>query len=137
MSNNSKKNIKILENSFNKVITGMIEHLVTYYDYTDSNICKMKNMILESINNYPEEPISCFILNIYNNDEYRYYINNEDETFFLGETYDNITDGDENMIMKIFEFKTLWKQLDNDTKNFIKKSMKTLVQISRVYILNL
>ena len=34
----------------------------------------------------------------------------------------------------MFQFKDLWKQIDTDTKNYIKKSMKTLVVISNKYV---
>ena len=54
--------------------------------------------------------------------------------FFLGESFSEITNNDEKMIMKVFEFKNIWKKINIDNKNQIKNYMKILCQIARVYV---
>ena len=133
-----KKNKKLLYDliyKFNTVILGIINHITEYYG--DSNMRAMETILNDIINSTPDEPISCFLLNIYKNDKYRINILKENDTFFINEKYDEYTNGETERSMKLFEFKHLWKQIDNDTKEFIKKSMSTLVKICQKYVLSL
>ena len=74
-----------------------------------------------------------FITNIYSNDTYRKNINEGNESFFLGNTYDEIGN-DKNSVNTIFQFKSCWGKLSSSNKNYIKDAMKTLVRISTQYI---
>lgn len=124
-----------LTTKFNFVIVSMINHITEYYG--DSDMSKMKLILQKIIADSPNEPISYFLLYVYNNDEYRYNILKQNDKFFLKEDYGSLTNGDTNKMCSIFEFKKLWKDIDDDTKNFIKKSMMALVKISENYILTL
>ena len=55
----------------------------------------------------------------------------------MNENYDDIVGGDDESTAKLFEFKDLWQQVDEDTKKFIKKSMMALVKICQKYVLSL
>jgi hypothetical protein len=120
---------------FNMVIAGMIRHITEYYG--DSTMSGMDIFLNDIIEKTPKEPISCFLMNIYKNDQYRTNILKQNDDFFLEEDYDELTEGDNEKTSKLFEFKDLWKQIDNDTKNYIKKSMMTLVKICQKYVLSI
>lgn len=120
---------------FNMVVTGMIKHITEYYG--DSSMSGMEMILTDIIEKSPDEPISCFLMNIYKNDRYRVNILKQNDKFFMDEDYDDFTGGDDERTTKLFEFKDLWKQIDDDTKNFIKKSMMALVKICQKYILSM
>ncbi len=118
--------------TFNEVLLGMIKYLTDYHG--DVNTMKIKVILENIIDTAHEEPIAFFVLNVYNNDKYRENILEQNDDFFVNEHFGAETN---EMVMQIFEFKSLWKQIDNETKNYIKKSMAALVKISRRYILSL
>jgi hypothetical protein len=120
---------------FNMVITGMIKHITEYN--IDSSMSRMEMILTNIIEKSPEEPISCFLLNVYKNDCYRVNILKQNDKFFMEEEYDEFTKGYSDRSFKLFEFKYLWKHIDMDTKKFIKKSMMALVKICQKYILSL
>lgn len=127
-----------LARKFNMVILNMINHLTEYY--CDVNALQLKFILENIIIGSPEEPISCFLLKVYKNDDYRINILAQNDKFFMDEL-DNSSDDtiseyeqDQDTMDKLFEFKSLWQQIDNATKDFIKKSMMTLVRICDHYI---
>ena len=129
-----------LVNKFNLVVINMIRHITEYYG--DSNISQLKLVLEDIIINTPDEPIACFIMNVYKNDNYRHNILEQNDKFFLDQLdeldeFDESNKKEKETIVKMFEFKDLWYQIDDDTKNFIKKSMKALVIVSQKYILAL
>lgn len=75
--------------------------------------------------------IDTFVLSIL---KYENHILEGNDSFFLGESFSEITNNDEKMIMKVFEFKNIWKKINIDNKNQIKNYMKILCQIARVYV---
>lgn len=80
------------------------------------------------------EPISFFIRHIYSNDSYRNNIIEGNESFFADQNFDDITKEDEKKIKLLFQFKSYWKDFTLEKKEFIKNSMKTLVNICKKYI---
>lgn len=122
-----------LTGKFNFVIMSMIDYITRYYD--DLNITKMKICVDEILKNSPKEPISYFLLHVYTHDKYRKNILLQNDKFFIDQKYEDITNGEENKMAQLFEFKNLWKQIDDDTKKYIKKSMMALVKISQKYVL--
>lgn len=135
---------KTLIHKFNLILEKMINTTIKYYGTELDELCKMESMIMQYIADYPEEPISNFLLHIYRNDQYRDCILRGDDDFFIEKEYDEEYSGSvmsyfnkEEYIRKIFQFKKIWKSIDNDTKNFIKKSMYCLVLISEKYIRSL
>jgi hypothetical protein len=128
----NKKETNDLIITFNEVMMGMVKYLTEYHE--DINTMKIKIILENIIETAFEEPIAFFVLNVYNNDKYRENILKQNDDFFLSEHFG--TESDETM-MQIFEFKTLWGQIDEDTKKFIKRSMIALVKISQKYILSI
>lgn len=106
---------------------GMISHLIEYYG--DQGTLNLKGIFIDIMNKTPDEPISYFLLNVYKNDEYRHSILEQSDNLFVDQSHDHIN--------KLFEFNKVWKQIDNETKKFIKKSMMVLVKICEKYILKL
>jgi predicted methyltransferase len=147
---NKKKEIQdSLVNTFNLVVINMIRHITEYYG--DPNMVKLQLVLEDIIIKTPDEPIACFLLNVYKNDDYRHNILKQNDKFFMDEIdkqsltisdydQDNNQNNDQNnqeQIVKMFEFKTLWQHIDTDTKCFIKKSMMGLVKICQKYIFSL
>lgn len=124
-----------LETKFNTVIVGMIKHITDYH--CDAKMQELRNIIEELIKKNPEEPIACFLLHIYKNDDYRTNILKENDKFFLDQKYEHLTRSDQSIVTQLFEFKELWKKIDQDTKIYIKRAMKGLVLISGKYVLSI
>ena len=136
LNNNSNSRDELLD-KFNKIILSLINILSSSADIADMQ--KMKLIIEHLIYNEKEKPLLCFIKLIYQNDIYRYHILEGNDSFFLGNDFEEYIKNDEkkeSKIMKIFEFKQIWKDLDDSTKNTIKRSMVGLVKICQTYILS-
>lgn len=127
------KKLSKLESKFNLILLGMIKYIIEYHD--DAKIKLLSIIVEKIISNKPEEPISCFLLHIYRNDEYRINILNENDNFFMNQDISEIKNS--SMIKQAFEFKDLWTKIDDDTKTYIKRSMKALVLISQKYVLSI
>lgn len=135
MEKDKNETLKELVAKFNTIVSGMVNHITEYYG-DPNTICI--SLILENIIKYrPETLITYFLMNIFKNDEYRLNILKQNDDFFINHNYDNLTGGDDSKISKVFEFKNLWKKVDGETKNFIKKSMLALVKICQSYVLTL
>jgi len=119
---------------FNIVVDGMIKHIVE--KYKDSKFSKIKILFDIFISNHSKEPINMFLKKVYSNDKYRHNIIEENEDFFMNDTFDDVPDKDKDDAFKyIFHFRDLWKQISEDTKIYIKKSMYVLVKICEEYLL--
>lgn len=144
-SKNNKKVLADLESKFNTIMLGMIEFISEYYQQSHFN--EMKDIAKSFVKKKPEEPIAYFLYHIYKNDEYRTNILEENDSFFLGKFEEmndiNNLDTEEvkeintNYMVKLFEFKELWKEMDIMSQMYVKRSMKGLVQISQKYVLTL
>ncbi len=132
-----------LESKFNIVMLGMIDYVSDHYK--TSHFTEIKDVAKSFSDKKPEEPIAYFLYHIYRNDEYRRNIIRENDDFFLGKFHeldDNFSDTQGGIIsaqymVKLFEFKELWGIMDMMSKLYIKKCMKTLIEISNQYILTL
>jgi hypothetical protein len=111
----------------------MINHITNYHN--DTKVKLLGGIAEQIILKKPEEPIACFLLHIYRNDEYRIHILNENDNFFMN--YDINSIGNTGMLKYIFEFKSIWGKIDDDTKTYIKKAMKALVLVSQKYVLSM
>lgn len=130
MSHTERKN-EIIK-SFNNLILMMINHIANRYE--KSYFAMYHNTIKMFINDRPSEPISQFIVYVYSNDDYRRRIKEENDSFFLGQNYNHITSGDKHKISKMFEFKDLWKEMDNNMRGLVKSVMKLLINQAEMYI---
>jgi hypothetical protein len=124
LQNESSKYI----NMCNTILTN-IGNLISTEFPDDLIISTYVKTINDLIVKEPADPISTFILGVYNVDEYRTNIIKGNDEFFINTDYSVDKKKGE-----IFAFKSCWKKMNDDMKNYVKKAMQTLVKISRQYI---
>jgi len=123
---------KLYENKFNIVILGIVDFVSDCVpdSFFNQNNKKLHNFISKC----PESGIVNFIQHIYSNDEYRIRLRDMDDRFFIEQDFNDL-DIKSTHIKRLFYFKDLWiNNFDDESKNLIKKSMKTLINISEKYI---
>lgn len=118
-----------IQSGFNTLLLGMVNHIAL--KYTNTTVSKYHATIKQFFEDKPAEPLSLFIVHVYDNDEYRNKIKEGDEDFFMNQS---ISSENTDITSKIFEFKEYWKTFDSDTKKHIKKVMNSLVQRAETYI---
>lgn len=118
---------------FNTIICDISTILVQSFP-NDQNMFMYNKYITSLVESNPVDPISTFILNIYCNDTYKKYILEGNDKFFVESNHEDITT-DDKKIKTMFQFKSCWKMMDDNTKNYIKNSLKTLVDVSEKYII--
>jgi hypothetical protein len=118
-----------IENDFKDLIIDFIYNLSKICP--NSSISNNIIIIDKFIKNEPIKIIELFIKYVL---KYKKYIDNEDENFFLSNCYsEDIKDN--NDFVKVFEFKNIWKNLDNNDKKNIMKYMKYLCDLSYNYFI--
>lgn len=122
---NTKKEV---QDSFNKIILNMCNHLAKKYPQTYFGI--YYDTVVKFITERPNEPIAYFIKYVYSNDEYREKIIAQDDSYFMGQSYEDVPQD----TVKIFEIKDLWTSLDDTNKKLIKVTFKHLVDKSKLYV---
>ena len=122
------KNKQEVQESFNKIITTMYNHLAKKYPQSYFGIYSdtANKFIVER----PNEPISYFIKYVYSNDEYREKIIAGDDSYFVNQEYEEAS----NYASKIFKIKELWSSFDEVNKKLVKQTFKHMVDRSRLYI---
>ncbi len=121
-------------NMFNSVCDKIGKHLTS--DFPNNRELYVYNDVVTNITKKkPEEPISIFLVNVYDNDDYREAIKNGDEQFFNNGTHENLTKNDEDNLKAMFQFKSCWKDMSDSSKMFIKEAMKTLINICDTYLI--
>ena len=117
-----------LQESFNKIILNMCDHMAKKYPTTYFGI--YHETAVKFITERSSEPIAYFIKYIYSNDEYREKILAQDESYFMNQSYDYVKQD----VVKIFEIKEFWTTLDDTTKKLIKLTFKHLADRTKLYI---
>ena len=118
-----------VQESFNKIILNMCDHMAKKYPNTYFGI--YHDTAVKFITERPTEPIAYFIKHVYSNDEYRTKILAQDESYFMGQKYSEV--GQDHSV-KIFEIKELWTTLDDNTKKLIKLTFKHLADRTKLYV---
>jgi hypothetical protein len=122
------KKLEIKE-KFNKFALNMCTYLGTLHP--DTHFGQYKDTIKEFFNSRPEEPIALFLEQVYSNQTYLENIKKGDDNFFINADYSQHKDV---QTTQIFEFKNLWKRLNSDGKDSIKKTMKLLIACTDTYL---
>ena len=122
---NTKKEV---QDSFNKIILNMCNHLAKKYPQTYFGI--YHDTAVKFITERPNEPIAYFIKYVYSKNEYREKIIAQDDSYFMGQSYEDVPQD----TVKIFEIKDLWASLDDTNKKLIKVTFKHLVDRSKLYV---
>ena len=115
--------IKLFNNTIMKICETVLDNVKS-----DLFLITYSKTLDELIKTEPGNIIMVFIKNIYSINEYRNNIKVGNEQFFINENFKNAE------VDKIFQFKKVWKILKLDTKDYIKKAMKTLLNISEQFI---
>ena len=131
------KQISTINKNLEKCIE-MFNSLVFEISNTVKSECP-KNPVISVYSSYmnnvikkePIEPISKFIVSVYSNDEYRQYIIQENEKFFMTNN-DIVSSGDAE---KLLHFRYCWKKLSSESKKYIKEALKMMVNISGEYLI--
>lgn len=97
-----------------------------------ANINIIRPMLTTKDENTKHKIIHIFILKVL---PYKQQIDSGDEQFFLNKSFNEDTN-DNNMLNNIFEIKKLWKQLNNENKENVKRYMQLLCEISQEYLQN-
>ncbi len=100
----------------------------------EHDIKKYNELVPGLIDVNPVEPISMFIDKVYSVDKFRRSIKEGNDEFFIDDSHDDITNGDQDKIKKMFQFKSCWKKLNIETQQTIKDIMKVLITLSAKYI---
>lgn len=126
---NSKQYIEM----FNSITNGIGNHLLSKFS-KNQKIIIYNNVICNMIKEKPTEIISLFIVNVYNNELYRTSILESDDSFFIKNELSELTKSEQNKIDVLSFIRECWKELNNESKKFIKESMKTLVKLCELYL---
>ena len=118
---------------FNLLI-GEITNLLTREFPKDQSLHTYSKIIEEIVSTKPTDLISLFVINIYGNDQYRKYILDGNDKFFISHDHKSVTGDEKNKIQMMFQFKSYWGTLGESNKIYIKGVMKTLIEISEMYI---
>jgi len=121
------KNITTCVNMCNNVINKICSTVVDDFP-NDMFLVTYAKTLNEISKNRPTEIILTFIKYIYTIRNYRENLLAGNESFFMEENYGNAKAD------QIFQFKKSWGIMKCDTKEFIKKAMKTLIGISEQFI---
>jgi len=116
-----------IKDSFNKISRVMVTHLAN--KYPESYFGIFLNSILSYMERKPYEPIALFIKHVYSKDGYREKILAQDDTFFISQTYDAVTDES-----KLFQTMEIWKTMDDQNKKLIKQTFKAFIDRVDKYV---
>jgi hypothetical protein len=75
-----------------------------------------------------------FLINIYNNDEYRINILDKNDDFFIMNSHEDITNNDKIKIDTMFQFKKYWVVMPASLREYIKSALVCLVNVSKQYV---
>lgn len=137
MSSELSRKLKILVKNFNNLSLTLATFLGNIAP--NSTFATFKRPIEKLVQDESTKIIDTFVLKAL---VYEKQILEGDEDFFIGKDYksdlfdiygNKINDESDNVIMKVFEFKTIWKLLDDKNKEEIKEYMKVLCKIARKY----
>lgn len=117
--------LKINFNNYTVILSVFLANIAP-----DSSFRIYKPYIEQFANENSNKIIDTFILSAL---KYEEEIINGNEGFFLGKNYDSELDNDNEKIIKVFEFKSIWKSLNDQNKAVIKSYMKLLYRIARKY----
>lgn len=127
MQNDDQK-IKILIQNFNQLSLTLSTFLANVAP--NSTFMKIRGPIESLVNQNSNKIIDMFVLKAL---KYEEHIMSGNDDFFMGKNYDDDLDKDNNKIIKVFEFKSIWGILNDQNKDIIKSYMKILCEIARVY----
>jgi hypothetical protein len=121
---------------FKDVILPLVDELIRLSG--DHMLVMYKSDIVSFINKNPKVIVDSLILKCYeeNDGVLRAKIVSGDESFFLKNNFDDMTDGDSKIINIIFKFKDFWGKLDENNKEILKSYLLSIVALCDIRYLN-
>jgi hypothetical protein len=118
------------------VILPLIDELVRLSG--DHMLILYKSTIVSFINKNPKTIVDTLILRCYEDKEglLRAKIIRGDESFFLQNNFEDMTEGDTKIMSIIFKFKDFWGKLNQDNKEILKSYLLTIVSLCDIRFLN-
>lgn len=80
--------------------------------------------------NHPNTIIDIFVQKVL---KYKQKIDEGNDSFFLNNSFTEETEGDSTISSRIFEFKSIWKQLNQSNRETVKQYMKFLCELALAY----
>jgi len=96
-----------------------------------SIIANNLNNIIDVTQRYPLKIMEIFVIYVL---KYKPQIDSGDENFFMNKSYDDDLKENNQMVSKIFEFKTIWVQLNKSNRLIVQQYMQYLCQLALTYI---
>lgn len=127
---NSK--LQMCINMFNTVLKDICTSVLKTSP-NDPTIKTYSEVVGEIVQEMPETPIRLFIEYIYKDASYRQNIADGNEQFFIDGEHKNMTQGDQNKVATMFQFKSSWKNFDSAQKDYIKNATKMLLKIAETF----
>ena len=132
LKTNSDNAIDELKN----VILPLVDELVRLSG--DHMLILYKSTINSFINKNPKTIVDTLILRCYEDKEglLRAKIIRGDESFFLQNNFEDMTEGDTKIMSIIFKFKDFWGKLNQDNKEILKSYLLTIISLCDIRFLN-
>ena len=116
--------------NFNKTLLDLTEQLALICPNTvvSNNLGNLR-MIL---NNFPNKIIEIFIIHALPDKD---KIDAGDKDYFLGKSYNDALDNDQQTTKKFFEFKDIWYKLSDENQNLVVQYMQCLCYYAQEYFM--
>ncbi len=119
-----------------EVILPLVDELIKLSG--DHMLVMYKQDIVNFINTNPKKIVDILILRCYEEKDgvLRAKIVNGDESFFMQNNFEDMTDGDSQIMGIIFKFKDFWGKLNKDNREILKSYLLTIVSLCDIRFLN-
>lgn len=123
-------------NQFQEVILPLVDELLRLSE--DYMLSFYKKDIIEFIKNKPKVIVDVLILRCYEDKDgiLRGKIVSGEDSFFLENNFDDMTDGNSKLIKVIFKFKDFWGKLNQENKDILKSYLLSIVALCDIRYLN-
>jgi len=118
---------------FNSLCKDIGSHLLSQVP-KNRNIRIYNDAVCDVIKKKPSEPISIFVVKVYADDNYRNSILESNEEFFTNNDHSDLAGNTKDSADIISQVKECWNELNKDSKSYIKKAFKTLIQLCDMYV---
>ena len=118
--------------SFNETLIDFLLNLskIIPNSLIGKNIVDIEKAIREKGNRY--KFIDVFVAKVL---KYKSQIDDGNEDFFMEQSFNDDTEGDSSMVNRIFEFKDLWKKLDENNKKVVIQYLQVLCELAQEYFI--
>jgi hypothetical protein len=130
-----KETIDCVE-QFSEVLLPLVDELLKLSG--DHMLTMYKSMVIDFIQKKPKVIIDNLILKCYDEKDgvLRAKIVSGDESFFMNNNFEDMTEGDSSIINIIFKTKDFWGKLTEDNKEVLKSYLLSLVSLCDVRYVN-